>query len=633
MKHAALKRCEYLFSVLMLIFLSAPLSFAGIVEMPIIEESTALYGTSIYENYNIPSVNNRNSHAVNSTRLWVKKISLQGIKDFPELGIRAIEVQAYIEKLRYDLMRENEIEEYGHSQKEIAEMADLLNKMDAEHRYEHASTLDLQRFIWLVRSQKEQRGLSISEVEGIALKVQEYYRHRGLQLATAFVSRQPMRDGLVTITISSGVLGAVEVQGNRLYQSDMMTRVFDDILTEPFMFNRINERSYLINDYPGLRVNGKVLEGYQVNDARLVLEVASEQAFNSTLRLDNHGSELTGEFRGFAEIFWNNPTGIADQLNLAVLQSTSPDNSTYGLIGYRLPIFSPRWHLSLSASTNQFILDQTQDATGAVSQLGIIGNTEQTHMDIRYTFRRSREKSIWFSLILDSTRTLLNSQTLNNNNLGLDDKIRNIRAAMQFDILNSQSRRLHLGEITATQGEFLQGAGAREPDYRILNANYTLMNFVPLPWFNTTTRMLFKSELQYSDNALPAAEQDAIASPTKVRAYPINQFSTDRSVYLGIEWIFNTPEFLMFDGLRVRNIPQKMQPLFFINAAKGIQNSVTASDVKGTLADFGFGLQYGLGKNISGNLQIAFPVKDKFNADITVPSDNFKIVFDFQYRI
>jgi len=67
--------------------------------------------------------------------------------------------------------------------------------------------------------------------------------------------------------------------------------------------------------------------------------------------------------------------------------------------------------------------------------------------------------------------------------------------------------------------------------------------------------------------------------------------------------------------------------------SKGIQNSITTDDVKGSLADFGFGLQYGLGKNISGNLQVAFPLRDQFNTNITVPSDNVKIVFDFQYRI
>lgn len=605
---------------------------AGIIEMPVIVEAPTLHGTSIYENYNIPSINNRNPDQVDGPRLWIKKISIQGVDDFPELGIRTLEVEAYIERLRFGLMRESEIEEYGYSKKELAEIANLLNKIDTERNYEHVSTPDLQKFIWLVREQKEKRGLSIGEIEGIAEKVKDYYRSRGLQLAEAYIPRQAMRGGLITIIISPSKLGAVEIIDNQLYKNAVITRVFDDILTEPVTFKRISERSYLINDFPGLAVTGNLEQGYQVGDSKLSLTAIYEKAYEGTLRLDNHGSELTGEIRGFAEFYWNNPAGIADQLNLSLLQSTSPDNSTYGQLGYRLPLFSPRWHLSLSTSTNQFILDQTQDASGTVSQLGITGKTEQTSIDVSYTLKRSREASIWVSLINDSTRTLLDSDVFGN--LGLDDDIKNLRLSMRFDLLNSKSKLLHLGSATLTRGEFLEGAGVRDSDYSKLNADYTLMTFLPLSWFNTTTRLLIKSELQFSDNALPSAEQNALASPTKVRAYPVNQFSTDTSAYLGIEWVFNTPAFFKSDWLKTHNISQKIQPLFFIDVAKGVQNTTTETDdVEGSLIDSGFGFQYGFGKNISGNLQFAFPLKDKFNTDITVPDDSVKIVFDFQYRL
>ena len=69
-------------------------------------------------------------------------------------------------------------------------------------------------------------------------------------------------------------------------------------------------------------------------------------------------------------------------------------------------------------------------------------------------------------------------------------------------------------------------------------------------------------------------------------------------------------------------------------AASGKQNAAgDTEDVKGTLVDAGIGLQYGFGKNISGNLQFAFPVREDFNQDsITVPDDRMKVVFDFQYQ-
>ena len=618
---------------LLLIFLYfSPMTsvYAGIVEMPNVEEAPTLHGKSIYENYNIPSVISRNPDPTDGPRLWVKDIRLQGIDDFPALGIRTIEVMAYIEKLRFELMRENEIEEYGYSKKELADIAKLLNKIDTRNNYEHVTTPDLQRFIWLVRSQKEERGLSIGEIEGIAEKVKQYYRSRGLQLAEAFVPRQAMRDGIVTITVIPAKLGTVEVVNNHLYDDETITSVFDDILTEPVSFDRISERTYLLNDYPGLIITGQLNAGYQVGDSKLVLSTADEQAFEGTLRLDNHGSELTGDIRGFAQFYWNNAMGIADQFNLAILKTTSPDNSTYGLIGYRLPVYNSRLHLGLSASTNQFILDQSRDTSG----LNLKGKTKQSGIDLEYVFKRSRAASWWGFLIYDTTETILDEKEFGN--LGLDDKIKNIRLSANFDLLNSESKILHLGSLTLTAGKFVYGEGdGRDQQYSKFNADYTLMTFVPLAWFESSTRFLVKSRLQFSDNPLPAAEQQALASPTTVRAYPINQFSGDTTYYLGFEWVFNTPVWLTSDWLSRREIYQKLQPILFVDAAHGIQNTLTGADpVKGTLVDVGFGFQYGYGKNLSGNMQFAFPVHDDFSINsITVPDDSIKIVFDLQYRL
>lgn len=609
------------------------LANAGIVEMPEVVETSSLYGTSVFENYNIPSTVNRSLDPSAGPRLWVKEISIQGLENFPELGIRRDEITAFIEVQRYNIMREDEVKAHGFTEKEVTEVMSLLNELDVQTNFEHVSEPELQRFIWLVREQKERRGLTLGQIEGLAGDVQNYYHDHGLKLAIAYVPRQSMRDGVLVIEVLNGKMGGVVVEGNTLYNSPSIVDPFDDILAEPVTFDRIEERMFLINDYPGISITGTFQPGEQIGDSKLTLKVTQEKVFEGTLRLDNHGSDLTGEIRGFAEFHWNNPFGIADQLDLAILQSTSPDNSTYGLIGYRLPLFDPRWHLSISASINQFILDQTQDDTGSISQLGITGKTKQRNLDIDYALKRSRETSIWLHIIANTTKTVLDSDEFGN--LGLDDEIRNLRLSMQFDILNSKSKLLHLGSITATSGEFIEGVGERDKSYSKFNADYTLLTFLPLQMFNTTTRLLFKSELQYSDNALPSAEQNALASPTTVRAYPVNQFSTDTSIYLGIEWVFNTPDFFKLDWFNKREIHQKIQPLLFINAAKGIQNTTTGGDdVEGTLIDAGFGFQYGFGKNISGNLQFAFPVSEDFNTtSITIPDDNLKIVFDFQYRI
>lgn len=615
-----------------LLAVTSPL-LAGIVEMPDVEQAPPLYGRSVFENYNIPSTVNRSPDPNLGPRLWVKEIRIQGLENFPSLNIRREEIIAYIEKRRFDTMREDQVMAHGFTEQEVAEVLKLLNEMEVANNYEHISTPQLQRFIWLVRNQKERRGLTLGQIESLAADVEKYYHSHGLQLARAFIPRQSMRDGVLVIEVMNGKLGAVDVEPSNIYDARRITGPFDDMLTEPVSFERIEERMYLINDYPGINVSGTFKPGYQPGDTRLHLSVNQEERIETTLRLDNHGSELTGTTRGFAQFFINNPGGLADQLNLSLLQSTSPDNSTYGAIGYRLPVYGPRLQLGLNISTNQFVLDQQQDASGSINSLGITGETRQAGISFEYTIKRSRAASWWARITQDTTETILDSDEFGN--LGLDDKIRNLRLTGQFDLLNSQAKLLHLGSLTISSGEFIYGAGEeRDNNYSKLNGSYTLMTFVPLGWFDTTTRLLVKTELQYSSDALPAAEQNALASPTTTRAYPVNQFSADSSLYLGLEWVFNTPDWLLFESFRRNNIHQKMQPVLFVNAARGRQNAITdTQDVEGTLVDAGFGFQFAFGKSTNGNLQFAFPVNDDFSrSNISVPDDAMKVVFDVQYR-
>jgi len=622
-----------LFKLITILMLFSEVLLAGIVEMPVVVESSTLHGSSVYENINIPSTRYRNPDSETGPRLWVKEIRLQGIGDYPELGIFRKDIIKHIEDRRSAIMREDKLRAHGYTDEEIAEILDLLNKLDTTRQLDHVTTPDLQKFIWLVREQKERRGLSLGEIENIAYEVEEYYRERGMGLVKAFVPRQAMRDGVLVITVLNGKLGTVEVLENELYTDELISSVFFDIMYKPVKFDFIEERMFLLNDLPGLAVSGAFEAGDQVGDTRLNLSVLTENEFDHTLRLDNHGADSTGKIRGFYQFYWNNPAEIADQLSLALLQSSSPDNSTYGLIGYRAPVWNKKLFAGFSVSTNQFAIDQSTNTDSTVSQIGIQGETQQAELVFDYSILRSRETSWWGYLIFNTTKTILDSDEFGN--LGLDDKIKNIRLRGQFDILDAEDKVLHLGSFGATSGGFDFGqVEGQDEDYYKLNADYSRLSFFTIPWTDVITRLIFRTELQYTDQPLPAAEQSALAGPTVVRAFPINQFSGDSSLYLGLEWVFNTPQLFMFDYFRTRSVSQKLQPFFFINASHGIQYALLGSEDKdATLADVGLGLQYAYGLHIAGNLQFAFPVTDEFSDDsITAPDDSFKLVMDVQYR-
>ncbi len=52
-----------------------------------------------------------------------------------------------------------------------------------------------------------------------------------------------VRDGIVTLTLLLGTLGEVEVHSNEMYDTDIITSVFDDDLAQPVTSGVIEENT------------------------------------------------------------------------------------------------------------------------------------------------------------------------------------------------------------------------------------------------------------------------------------------------------------------------------------------------------------------------------------------------------
>ena len=140
----------------------------------------------------------------------------------------------------------------------------------------------------------------------------------------------------------------------------------------------------------------------------------------------------------------------------------------------------------------------------------------------------------------------------------------------------------------------------------------------------------------YNTTVFNFADQDVTFNFSRgaVLAYAPNQFSADIGIYAGVDWIFDGPDF--FDiNIGNANLQEVMRPFLFLDASWGeIQSLVEdEDDDTGELVGAGFGLQFYYGETFQGNLQLAFPLHEKFSsADIIVPDDDYRLVFDFQYR-
>ena len=282
---------RYLYVSIFLQAFSLP-AFAEFLEMPDVKQTPELRNKSLLRDMDIPAVKFRSPDPTEGPRLAVSEFRIQGLVEYPKMGITRQALKTLSERIRFDLMGEGKLLESGYTIEELGEVSELLGNIEEETTGRHVEPVDVQRLVWLIREQRGKRGITLGQIETVANTITQFYRERGFVLAKAYIPKQQVRDGVVNLTLLLGMLGDVQVSGNKLYGTKTVSSVFDGMLGKPITSTAIEEQLFLINDYPGVFVDGHFEPGYQVGDTRLNVTVKEESRFNGNIRLDNHAQSV-----------------------------------------------------------------------------------------------------------------------------------------------------------------------------------------------------------------------------------------------------------------------------------------------------------------------------------------------------
>lgn len=608
------------------IFLGANSANAALVEMPDTSEVPEYKESSMLLDMDIPSVRDRDPNPDAGPRLNVREFRIQGLVEYPSLGITRQEIISKVESIRFDLMEEGKLLESGYTLDEIGEISDLIADIEDETQDRHVTPVELQRLVFLIREQRRRRGITLGMIESVADTITQYYRERGFILAKAYIPEQHVRDGIVTLTLLLGELGDVQVHGNEHYTDRRIQRAFSREMAKPVVSSVIEERLFLLSDLPGLSVQGFFEPGSQVGDTRLNLNILSEERFAFTARSDNHGSERTGEYRAYADFLWNNPTGTADQIHLAVLHSFKPDNSVYGSLRYNSHILHPRLRLSVGASTNDFVIGSGNRS----SSVGIEGESLVKDVSARYQMKRSRTRNSALYLKLSEVESKISIGGFRVD--FLDDTVRNTEVGFDFDRLSNSPRMLHQGGVRLVSSRFVKGAEEAQPEsVYIGRLDYSLLTFFTLPVFGNEHRAIINLSAQYAGKSLASVNQFGLAGPGRARGFSINEYYADDGVALSADWILNT-SFLDRSRWTSRWLAPYVQPYLFADASYGRSHAPQHGAMKtdATLFDAGLGLRFNIGRKMRGNLSIAKPLQKEDSFDETEWSRSSKVFFEIQ---
>lgn len=611
--------------VVILFFFSANTLSQGVIQMPKVEDVPDLERESLLLDMDIPAVRDRDPDPQAGARLNIKEFRLQGIVEYPELGITREAIQQRVETIRFDLMREGLVTDFGDfTLDELGEIGSLVRDIEKDTPAEHVGPLEVQKFVFLVRDQMRRRGVTVGMIESVALEITNFYRERGFILAKAFIPKQQVRDGIVAITLLLGELGEVKVEDNKRVSENLIKQPFKRDINQPITNNRIDESLYLVNDIPGVRAQGFFSPGTQVGDTLLTTKILEEKWATFNVRVDNHGSENTSENRAYADVYVHNPLGIGDEIHLSILNSFSPDNSTFGSLRYNSFIFSPRVRGSLGYSTNDFVSRNLQGSSDSFFS----GESTVTDARLSYHFKRGRIRNFSMDLSYSDIDTSLDTSV----GSATRELVEKVSLGFNFDVLNEKRRELYIGNFSLHSAETFENGffGDVTDDELFATFDLSMLTFFKVPFTNINSRALFKNSIQYAGESLSNLNQLNLTGPSRTRAFGVNGLQADDAIYLGVDWIFNLPQGFMSKlfGASFRNA---LQPYLFVDGAYGVVNPISENDqeIIGRLSNIGVGLRASF-KGLSGSLSVSEVITDDVDeSEIDTPRSS--VYFELQY--
>lgn len=236
--------------------------------------------------------------------------------------------------------------------------------------------------------------LALSDLQAMAARITSYYRDRGYFVAQAYLPAQDIRDESVTIAVSEGRLGRVELRNDTRLSDHVARSTLQGvdhggvITAQP-----LESGLLLLSDVPGINVSSTLSPGAVPGTSDLAVHLTPAAAVSGSIDADNAGNYYTGAYRLGATVNLNNPFGLGDIFSLRVLGSSGLKyaRASYELQAGRGRVGAAYTHLEYEVGKE-------------FAALGAHGTAQIASIWGRYPMLRSRKDNVWFQLGLDAKK-------------------------------------------------------------------------------------------------------------------------------------------------------------------------------------------------------------------------------------
>jgi hemolysin activation/secretion protein len=451
--------------------------------------------------------------------------------------------------------------------------------------------------------------MTVGQVVRIADAVTTFYRGKGYVVARAFVPVQTIgADGIVHLQVLEGTISEVVVEGNKSYSANVLRRAARPLVGRTPVRDEVETALLYSQDYPGVRLFGTFRPGDAAGETKLVLQVLEEEHFGFKFGADNYGSEFTGIYRVRGDVAWYNPVGLADRLDLTLLQSAAPENTTYGSLRYAVPLGIRGLGMYVLGSQNAFQI--TEDPFTILQLKGSI-----TTYEGGFEWRHGRSRFLNQTLVLSYARKASELEAVGGAVKVSDDTINVGVLESSLEHVDTRFKGLNLATFRVRKGlgaELSGSASTVDPDFLAYELRYSRLQAL-----GDTQFMLLRLRAQQVDSRLSPIEQFALAGPDAVRAYPVGEILRDVGRLVSLEYRVQAPGFARAAGPFGRQWGDVLQVSTFVDYAQGenAEFTSTAGKASDDISGYGLGIQFGVQRSFQFLLQGAKPLGNREAVD------------------
>jgi hemolysin activation/secretion protein len=374
--------------------------------------------------------------------------------------------------------------------------------------------------------------LDFNELKRVTQAVAQTYRDAGW-VVRAYLPKQDITDGVVTIQIVEGRFGKTQLDGAlppRLKLATALSIIGNEQApAQPINADKIGRAVLLISELPGMSATASLKAGEQDGETDIVLKLDEGKFITGYVGADNTGARSTGAARAIAYVAVNDPLGIGDQAQTTLLHSKGTD---YGQLGYSLPIGSKGLRFGANASTLRYSLVGKDFST-----LLAKGESDAFGLNLRYPLILSGQSKLYLSVFGDHKRFNNEANQVVVSKYDISDVVL-AASGSHYDNFNGGG--LTESSVFLTQGRLnLNGSPNQEVDSLTAKTQgsysklqYSLSRYQTL---NESLNFYATFSGQFANKNLDSAEKFYLGGANAVRAYPSSEGGGSTGQMLNLE--------------------------------------------------------------------------------------------------